>query len=232
MKTGGESEMTTATTTARRADAYSEQHRRTAGSDAFDAEYVQRLANEDAATAQHFIDHFLPLLRLKVRKRIGSPDSNDVIQDTLLRVLSAVRKKGGLKQPESLGGFVNSVCKNVLLEYYRRNGRSGHLDEGLQLEDRRVDLEGDLVSKERKQFVRSVLKSLENRDRELLQKVFLEERDKDQLCQEYNVDRNYLRVMLHRALKRAQRNAERPFATTGLGYLHPPHRLWSIRLVA
>ena len=28
------------------------------------------------------------------------------------------------------------------------------------------------------------------------------------------------------------RNTERPFAATGLGYLHPPHRLWSIRLVA
>jgi RNA polymerase sigma-70 factor (ECF subfamily) len=29
--------------------------------------------------------------------------------------------------------------------------------------------------------------------------VFLEERDKDEVCRDFGVDRNYLRVLLHRA---------------------------------
>ena len=29
--------------------------------------------------------------------------------------------------------------------------------------------------------------------------LFFEERDKDEICRELNVDRNYLRVLLHRA---------------------------------
>jgi RNA polymerase sigma-70 factor (ECF subfamily) len=205
MRTEGESEMTTATATAVRADAHSEQHRSIAGHDMFNAEYVRRLANEDAATEQHFIDHFSPLLRLKVRAKLNSPASNDVIQDTLLRVLTVVHKKGGLKHPESLGGFVFSVCNNVLLEYYRQKGRSGQLDDNIQFEDHRIDLEGDLVSDERKQIMHAVLKALPKKDRDLLRKLFLEERDKDELCREYKVDRGYLRVMLHRALRRAQR---------------------------
>jgi RNA polymerase sigma-70 factor (ECF subfamily) len=32
-----------------------------------------------------------------------------------------------------------------------------------------------------------------------LQAVFLEERDKDEVCTELGVDRDYLRVLLHRA---------------------------------
>ncbi|HEX8881821.1 MAG TPA: hypothetical protein VF749_17385, partial [Candidatus Acidoferrum sp.] len=37
------------------------------------------------------------------------------------------------------------------------------------------------------------------RDRELLRAVFFEERDKDAVCREIGVDRNYLRVLVHRA---------------------------------
>jgi RNA polymerase sigma-70 factor, ECF subfamily len=32
-----------------------------------------------------------------------------------------------------------------------------------------------------------------------LREVFLEERDKDEVCRDYGVDREYLRVLLHRA---------------------------------
>jgi RNA polymerase sigma-70 factor (ECF subfamily) len=47
--------------------------------------------------------------------------------------------------------------------------------------------------------VRHVLDDLSERDRGLLRAVFLEERDKDEVCTELGVDRDYLRVLLHRA---------------------------------
>ena len=37
------------------------------------------------------------------------------------------------------------------------------------------------------------------RDRFLLKAVFLEQRDRDEVCREFGVDREYLRVLLHRA---------------------------------
>ncbi len=37
------------------------------------------------------------------------------------------------------------------------------------------------------------------RDRSLLKAVFLDERDRDEVCRELGVDREYLRVLLHRA---------------------------------
>jgi RNA polymerase sigma-70 factor (ECF subfamily) len=40
---------------------------------------------------------------------------------------------------------------------------------------------------------------LPERDRRLLQSVLLEERDKDEVCAEFGISREYLRVLLHRA---------------------------------
>ena len=47
--------------------------------------------------------------------------------------------------------------------------------------------------------MRNILDDLNARDRELLRAVFLEEQDKDEVCREFGVDRDYLRVLLHRA---------------------------------
>jgi RNA polymerase sigma-70 factor (ECF subfamily) len=40
---------------------------------------------------------------------------------------------------------------------------------------------------------------LPDREKKLLTWLFFDERDKDEICQEMNIDRNYLRVLLHRA---------------------------------
>jgi len=47
--------------------------------------------------------------------------------------------------------------------------------------------------------VREILEEMPERDRRLLREIFLEERDKDQVCHDFGVDREYLRVLLHRA---------------------------------
>jgi RNA polymerase sigma-70 factor (ECF subfamily) len=47
--------------------------------------------------------------------------------------------------------------------------------------------------------VRQILNEMPQKDRNLLRAVFLEEKEKDTVCREFGVDRNYLRVLLHRA---------------------------------
>ena len=41
--------------------------------------------------------------------------------------------------------------------------------------------------------------ALPDKERELLKWLFFDELDKDEICRRLNVDRNYLRVLLHRA---------------------------------
>jgi RNA polymerase sigma-70 factor (ECF subfamily) len=62
-----------------------------------------------------------------------------------------------------------------------------------------VDLERALISQEIKEKVREILADMKERDRELLRALFLEEREKDEICREFGVGREYLRVLLHRA---------------------------------
>jgi RNA polymerase sigma-70 factor, ECF subfamily len=167
----------------------------------FDEDYLHRLRSGDPSIEQHFISYFSKMLVIKLRSRLRSAESvDDVKQETFLRVLRALRSKDGIRSGERLGSFVNSVCNFVLLEYYRAGKREDPLEDHIaDPPDRAIDLEGALVASEQKQQVREVLSRLEKKDRELLTALFLEERDKNDICRQFRVDRDYLRVLLYRA---------------------------------
>jgi RNA polymerase sigma-70 factor (ECF subfamily) len=167
----------------------------------FDRGYVESLRANDPAVQRHFATYFRELLLIKIRRRVPSADvADDLVQETFLRVLTTLRA-GGLRSSPSLGAFVDSVCNNVLLEYYRSGRRTTGLDEDVA-GPASAGPEVPLVTWERQRQVATVLKELRPRDRELLRKVFLEEEDKDLVCRELGVDRGYLRVLLHRARSR------------------------------
>ena len=87
---------------------------------AFDASYVEKLRSGDTHIEGHFVSYFSELIRLKLRSRLNSREAiEDVRQETFMRVLALLRAEEGLRQPDRLGPFVNSVCNHVLLEHYR-----------------------------------------------------------------------------------------------------------------
>jgi RNA polymerase sigma-70 factor (ECF subfamily) len=168
----------------------------------FDATYVDNLCRGDRQTQEHFVGYFTELLQLKLRSRIQSPHTiEDVCQETFARVFSVLRRDGGLRQPERLGAFVNTVCNHVLFEQYRSSGRSESLDvEGApELPATGANALDIVAARQVKEKVREILLHLPQRDRSLLKAVFLDERDRDEVCREFAVDREYLRVLLHRA---------------------------------
>lgn len=168
----------------------------------FDASYVSKLRAGDAPTEQHFITYFSELILLKLRPRLRRPEQiEDVKQETFSRTLSLIRSEGGLRNAERLGPLVNSICNNVLMEQYRSSGRVEVLEDEAaeQLVETRPNALSVVISDDTRKLVRRVLDGLSERDRGLLRAVFLEERDKDEVCTELGVDRDYLRVLLHRA---------------------------------
>ena len=178
---------------------------------AFDQLYLQRLREGDPPTEQHFVSYFGQLLGIMLRARMLSPEViDDVRQETFSRVFAALRREGGIQQPERFGAFVNSVCKNVLRENTRKWQKSRPLEEGdLEPGYKIVDLERELISQETKRRVADILKEMAERDRALLRAIFLEEQDKDEVCRHFGVDRDYLRVRLHRAKERFRAVYER-----------------------
>ena len=170
----------------------------------FDRVYVERLIAGHPETEQHFTKYFGELLTLKLRSRLRSPAVvEDAKQETFVRVLIALRQGKGLTTPESLGAFVNGVCNNVLFEIYRAQSRAIPLDEQHDPPDERPEsAEHQLMAGEERGRVREALRRMPDKEQTLLKWLFFEERSKDEICRLLNVDRNYLRVLLHRAKNR------------------------------
>ncbi len=157
----------------------------------FNESYLHELRGEDADTQAHFVSYFSRILQNKLRRRLSCPEHiKDVQQETLLRAWAAVRANGGVRQPERFGAFVSSVCNNILRESYRSRARLRALDD-MQLDpvDESATPDGALLAAETKKQVQQVL----------ARAVFFEQRDKDEVCRELGVSRDYLRVLLHRA---------------------------------
>jgi RNA polymerase sigma-70 factor (ECF subfamily) len=170
----------------------------------FDQAYVQRLVAGDAEIEQHFAKYFGELLSIKLRSRLRSPAQvDDARQETFKRVLIALKQKGGLQAAAHLGAFVNGVCNNVLLEMYRAGSRTDAMEDDIDIaDDARPSAESRLIADQDRARVQRALAALPEKDKSLLRWLFFEERDKDEVCRELNIDRNHLRVLLHRAKAR------------------------------
>ena len=175
----------------------------------FDAAYLEKLAAGDPAVEQHFAQYFGELLLIVLRARQFRRDTiNDIRQETLLRVLKAVRANE-IRDPRCFRGYVHSVCKNVIREFGRSDWRTNvGADDCPEPADDRVDSERELVTRERQSMVRSVIAGMPPQERKLLSAV-LAEKSSAEICREFGVGPNYLRVKMHRAREKFRQALER-----------------------
>ena len=157
-----------------------------------------------ATTAPNSIlsSYFSELIQLKLRSRVRSPQAvEDLRQETFARVFATLRSEEGIRQPERLGAFVNSVCNNVLLEHYRSASREDPIedDEDVRFADKSVDMISVISHKQMREKVLQILEELSEKDRRIIKAIFLDECDKGDVCRDFGVDREYFRVLLHRA---------------------------------
>ena len=170
---------------------------------AFDASYVEKLRAGRCAyrgTLRELLQRADPsqaTLALEFQGSNRRCQAGDLHART-----DTVTREGGLRQPHRLGPFVNSVCNHVLFEHYRSQKRTEATigDEGeATIAGREPSALRLLEAKDTERVVRQILNQLPERDRRLLQSVLLEERNKDEVCAEFGITREYLRVLLRRA---------------------------------
>lgn len=167
---------------------------------AFDDLYVRRLKEHDRETEDHFFKYLSSLLVAKLWRRLSDfHDIEDIIQETFKRALTRL---DDLSDSRKLGAFVLGISNHVLLEWYRKESRTEPLDEGHETIPGPSDLEAELLSRETTTQVRRALGDMNARDSDILRAIFLDEEDKDEICLRFGVDRDYLRVLLHRAKKK------------------------------
>jgi RNA polymerase sigma-70 factor (ECF subfamily) len=188
----------------------------------FDENFIRALAAQDPDAENFLIEHFARPVQAKLRSRLRSPELvQDASQETFLRIFRYFRSGKTLDNPASLPGFIHSVCHNISLELLRAHTRHAQLAENApEVEDTGSGPEAQALTEEHRKLVRKVLGEMPEKDRQLLRRVCLDEEDKDAVCREFQVDRNYLRVLLHRARNRfravmVQSNTLKGFSANG-----------------
>ncbi len=147
------------------------------------------------------IERYRLKLRYKVCYHLGSlcPDVDDVVQETLARLLRAHRDDK-IRNPESTAAFVSGICNNVIREYRRRLWREPVSETDLDSLEHSQEPEAELLGL--RQDILAAMAQLSNRDRNILNAFFLQERDKDEICRSMGLTDTQFRVALFRAKKR------------------------------
>ena len=181
----------------------------------FNRDYLTALRDQDQGAEANLVSFFARPLWLKLHARLRAPHLiEDARQETFLRVFTYFRSGKTLDNPASLPGFVLAVCNNVCLELLRSHLRHPQMPEQAPEPcDAAVDPEQSVVTEERRQILTKFLSDLSYKDCQLLRRVFLDEADKDEVCDELGVTREYLRVLVHRA----KRRLKAALAETGVG---------------
>lgn len=181
---------------------------------AFDSNYLNALRRGDPTIQMHFVNHFSPILLRKLQSQVRYADqARDLRQETFLRVLKAVSSGLGVRKPERFEVFVIGVCNNIVRESYRAQKRAVSLD-ALEAEPV-ADLPSPctkVLAEETCDKVRKMIAQMKPVDRTLLKAVLLDKQDKDEVCRQLGVSRDYLRVLLCRAKKRFRAEVQKETA--------------------
>jgi RNA polymerase sigma-70 factor, ECF subfamily len=133
----------------------------------------------------------------------GDSLAQDLYQETFRLGIEKLRK-GELRDPERLPGFLASIARNLAREHFRSAARRRPepLDD---VQSRDPDPFERLLALERAELVREVISDLDcRRDRELLRRFYIDDEDKERLCEELHLSSSHFNRVLFRARQRCR----------------------------
>lgn len=146
------------------------------------------------------LERYRQKLRYKAYYHLGGfcPDIDDVVQETLVRGVSAIQEQK-IHKPDSVGAFLSGTCNNVILEYQRKMWREGP---GEEPAENATLVAPEAEALELQEAVAAALVQLSERDEQILRAFYLQERDKEEICQALGLSDAQFRVALFRAKER------------------------------
>jgi RNA polymerase sigma-70 factor (ECF subfamily) len=135
----------------------------------------------------------------------GRPEAEDLFQDTFRTALEKLRR-GELREPEKLPGFLAGIARSLAIEHYRKAARRRTEPDSealLGVTAPGSGQLGQLLDRENAGLVRRVVQELNNaRDREILLRFYIAEEDKDRISADYGLTGLQFNRVLHRARQR------------------------------
>jgi RNA polymerase sigma-70 factor (ECF subfamily) len=170
-------------------------------------ELSRRIREGDVSAESELIRQFEPGLRVLLRRRTGGDIGllQDLVQETLLVVIQRLRG-AGIDDPQKLAAFAAQTARNLAIASLRKAERQRtdvdseaaerNADPSRSIEDMAGDAESALA-------VRALLRELpQPRDRLMLKRFYLDDHDKEVICQELDLTEAAFNQALSRARKR------------------------------
>lgn len=170
-------------------------------------ELSRRIREGDVSAESELIRQFEPGLRVLLRRRTGGDVGllQDLVQETLLVVIQRLRG-AGIDDPQKLAAFAAQTARNLAIASLRKTERQ-KTDVDSDAAERNADpsrgVEQVTEDVEAAMAVRALLRELpQPRDRLMLKRFYLDDHDKEVICQELNLSEAAFNQALSRARKR------------------------------
>jgi len=176
---------------------------------------VERIRAGDQSGMEELYRVFSKGVRSFLWRQLGGQDLDDKVHDVFVIITQSIQR-GDLREPERLMGYVRTVLRRQVAAYIeeavhsRRN--EVELDTKLHLADRQVSPERRVVDGEAHDVAMRLLRSLPERDREVLTRFYLEEQRPEQICREMSLSETQFRLIKSRAKARYGELGKRRFA--------------------
>ncbi|HWN42020.1 MAG TPA: sigma-70 family RNA polymerase sigma factor [Thermoanaerobaculia bacterium] len=174
------------------------------------ADLVRRIRSGDPRAEEELIARFGEGLTFLLRRWTrGHSDAEDLYQETFRLGLEKVRR-GEVRDPERLAGFLRSLARNLSIEHYRKAARRGSREEEIETAADVSNLDsgdtgqlGQLLRKEKVNLVRRLLEELgSERDRQILFRFYIAEEDKESIRSDLGLTAPEFNLVLFRARRR------------------------------
>jgi RNA polymerase sigma factor (sigma-70 family) len=166
---------------------------------------VGQIQRGDDAGMEELYRIFAKGIRFFLCRQLGSQELDDKVHDTFLIVVQAIQR-GDLREPERLMGFVRTVVRRQVAAYIDHvvHTRREEMDIELsgRIADRRSNPEQSLAFRQKVELMKSVLRELSERDREILTRFYLNEQTQEQICEDMDLSETQFRLLKSRAKAR------------------------------
>ncbi len=179
---------------------------------------AQIKAGEDAGM-EHLYKLFSRGIRYYLCRQLGPQELEDKVHDTFLIVVNAI-KRGDLREPERLMGFVRTVVRRQVAAYIENavhtRREQADLESGVAVADKTQNPEQEAISKQRAELMKSALASLSQRDRDILVRFYLKEQPQEQICEEMSLTETQFRLLKSRAKAKFGEIGKKKLASSGI----------------
>lgn len=169
------------------------------------ANLVDRLRAGDAAAMAELYQVFAKGIRFYLCRQVGPQELDDRVHDAFLVVVQSIQR-GELRDPRRLMGFVRTVVRRMVAAQIDREvhirRETIELDHGARIADERANPEKCIILRQKINLIREILAQMPERDREILDRFYVQEQLPEHICDEMNLSITQFRLLKSRAKAR------------------------------